>query len=239
MLVLALDTSTFLGTVAVVRDGALLAELSASVRATHGETLLPHVQHALKLSGVRLAEIDLLAVGIGPGSFTGVRIGVATAKGLALAERKPLVGVTSLSTLARGLSFGSGFAVPVLDAHKGEVYCAAYARDARGELEEVLAPFHAQPALAAERLRGLAEGQTLWLAGDGLDRYGDAFLGALGQPFVRVPRLMDVPRAACLAHEAVRGFEAYGPSDLAQLEPMYLRPSDAKLPGGVLPPSAS
>ncbi len=236
MLVLALDTSTFLGTVAVVRDGALLAELSASVRATHGETLLPHVQHVLSLSGVRLEDLDLLAVGIGPGSFTGVRIGVATAKGLALATKKALVGVTSLTTLARGLSFGEGVGVPVLDAHKGEVYCAAYNRDGEGELVEVLAPFHAPPQQAAERLRKLGPGKPLWLAGDGLDRYGAQFLEPLGAPFVRAPRLMDVPRASCLAHEAVRRFKAHGPSDLASLEPMYLRPSDAKLPGGVLPP---
>ncbi len=239
MLVLALDTSTFLGTVAVVKDGVLLAELSASVRATHGETLLPHVQHVLSLSGAKLADLDLFAVGIGPGSFTGVRIGVATAKGLALANQKPLVGVTSLQSLARGLTFGEGLGVPVLDAHKGEVYCAAYARDEQGELREAVAPFHAPPEAAAQRLRGAAENQPLWLAGDGLDRYGEQFFGALGAPYLRAPRLMDVPRASCLAHEAVRRFGAEGASHLASLEPMYLRPSDAKLPGGVIPPDPS
>src|SRR3954447_24654475 len=130
MRILALDTSTYLGTVAVVQHGELPAEWSALVRASHGETLLPHVERALELSRLTLAELDLIAVGIGPGSFTGVRIGVATAKGLALAEQKPIVGVTSLRALARGLGVGAGLRVPVVDAHKGEVYTAAYELDA-------------------------------------------------------------------------------------------------------------
>lgn len=232
MLVLALDTSTFIGTVAVLRDGNLLAELSASVRASHGETLLPHVERVLTLAGAKLSELDLLAVGIGPGSFTGVRIGVATAKGLALAEQKPLVGVTSLRALARGMGHGEGLAVPVLDAHKGEVYCAAYARDEQGLLSEVVAPFHALPAEAARHLRSFAPELPLWLVGDGLDRYGDAFLEPLGVRVCRAPRFNDVPRAACVAYEAEALFRHQGAPDLAELEPMYLRPSDAKLPGG-------
>lgn len=236
MLVLALDTSTFIGTVAVLRAGSLLAELSASVRASHGETLLPHVERVLRLAGVKLAELDLLAVGIGPGSFTGVRIGVATAKGLALAERKPLVGVTSLRSLARGMGHGEGLAVPVLDAHKGEVYCAAYARDGHAELVEVVPPFHAPPGEAAQHLRSRVSGERLWLSGDGLDRYGEAFLGPLGEPTQRAPRFADVPRAAAVGYEAMQQFQRDGAPPLATLEPLYLRPSDAKLPGGVAPP---
>lgn len=229
MRLLALDTSTFVGTVAVTRDGELLAEWSASVRATHGETLLPHVAKVLELSGVAPAELDAIAVGIGPGSFTGVRIGVATAKGLALALGKPIVGISSLRTLARGMSSGAGLCVPVLDAHKGEVYCAAFALEA-GELVERVAPFHAQPEEAARRLREAAGEQCLWLAGNGVGRYGEVFSGPLGAPFVRAPSFCDVPRGACLAHEATMQLARKGPDDLATLEPMYLRGSDAKLP---------
>jgi tRNA threonylcarbamoyladenosine biosynthesis protein TsaB len=232
MLVLALDTSTMLGTVAVVRDGQLLAELGAFVRASHGETVLPHVERALHMAGIGLAQVDLLAVGIGPGSFTGVRIGVATAKGLAMAERKPLVGVTSLRSLARGLGHGAGLAVPILDAHKGEVYCAAYAHRADGGLDEVVAPFHALPDQAAQHLRARAGEQTLWLAGDGPERYGAQLLDPLGSAVVRAPGFANLPRAACLAHEAMLAFEREGAAELAVLEPLYLRPSDAKLPAG-------
>lgn len=230
MLVLALDTSTYLGTVAVLRDGALLAEISAFVRATHGETLLPHVARALELAGVTIEDITLLAVGLGPGSFTGVRIGVATAKGLALAQNKPLVGVSSLRVIARGMGHGEGLAVPVLDAHKGEVYCAAYARDDAGELREQVAPFHAPPGAAAARLREAAPDALLWLAGDGLARYGEQFTGPLGEPVRRAPGYADAPRAACLAYEAAQLYAREGAHDLSRLEPYYLRPSDAKLP---------
>jgi tRNA threonylcarbamoyladenosine biosynthesis protein TsaB len=233
MRVLALDTSTFVGTVAVLRDGALLAEWSASVRATHGETLLPHVARALEQAGVGARELDLIAVGIGPGSFTGVRIGVATGKGLALAEGKPLLGLSSLQVIAMGMPGGEVRAVAV-DAHKGELYCALYALDG----SELLAPFHALPAQAAARLREGAKGQPLWLAGDGAERYGESFTGALG-PFVRAPAFCDVPRAACLAFAAAREFARNGPSDLAALEPLYVRPSDAKLPSPARAPEGA
>jgi tRNA threonylcarbamoyladenosine biosynthesis protein TsaB len=230
MRVLAIDTSTFVGTVAVVEAGELLAEASASVRASHGETLLPQIARVVEQSGLSLNEIELFAVGIGPGSFTGLRIGVATAKGLALAQQRPLIGITSLRCLARGMSAGAGLIAPVLDAHKGEVYCAAYALGSEGELVPRLAPFHAPPAEAAARLAAEAAGERLWVAGSGLTRYGAVLSDGLGPGFRRAPQFCDVPRAACLAHEALRELERSGPSDLAALEPMYLRPSDAKLP---------
>jgi tRNA threonylcarbamoyladenosine biosynthesis protein TsaB len=228
MRVLALDTSSFVGTVAVLRDGALLAEWSASVRATHGETLLPHLARALEQAGLKASEIDLFAVGLGPGSFTGVRIGVATAKGLALAERKPLVGLSSLQVIARGMPAGELRAVAI-DAHKGELYCALFTLDDGGRLHEALTPFHAPPEHAAQRLREAAGGARMWLAGDGAEKYGAAFLDGLGD-VQRAPAFGDVPRAACLAHEAALAFAARGPSDLSNLEPLYVRPSDAKLP---------
>jgi tRNA threonylcarbamoyladenosine biosynthesis protein TsaB len=230
MLLLALDTSTFIGTVAVLRDGELLAEWSGSVRATHGETLLPHLARTLELAGVALASLDALAVGLGPGSFTGVRIGVATAKGLALAQEKPIVGVSTLRMLARGFVAGPGLLAPVLDAHKGEVYAALYATDEQGELRERLAPFHAAPDEAARRLRAEAGDVPVAFAGSGLARYQDALFSALGGQARRAPRFCDAPRAACLAHEAARELERRGPDDLATLAPLYLRESDAKLP---------
>jgi len=230
MRILAIDTSTLVGSMALVRDGELVSEWSASVRASHGETLLPAVQRLLSAASTSLHDIDAFAVGIGPGSFTGVRIGVATVKGLALAEGKPIVGVTSLRVLARGLSGGAGLRVPVVDAHKGEVYCAAYEIAEDGALVPRVEPFHAAPEQAAQRLIAALPGQALWLAGNGLGRYGDAFLLPLGTAARRSPTFCDVPRAACLADEALRDLQLHGPSDLARLEPLYLRPSDAKLP---------
>lgn len=229
MRILALDTSSLVGTVAVLADGELRAEWSASVRASHGETLLPQLARALEQAGLALADVDLFAVGLGPGSFTGVRIGVATAKGLALAEQKPLVGVTSLRVLARGMPAGALRAVAV-DAHKGEVYCALYELDEAGVLRERVSPFHAPPEVSARVLREAAGERTTAIAGSGLARYGAALIEPLGPHFLRAPGYCDVPRAACLAHEAAHLLAHEGPSDLALLEPLYVRPSDAKLP---------
>ncbi|MDB4984834.1 MAG: TsaB protein required for threonylcarbamoyladenosine ((6)A) formation in tRNA [Myxococcaceae bacterium] len=229
MRILALDTSTFVGTVAVLRDGELLSEWGASVRASHGETLLPRLAQVLEAAQLSLAEIDLFAVGLGPGSFTGVRIGVATAKGLALAEAKPLVGVPSLRVIARGMTAGSLRAVAV-DAHKNELYCALYELTAQGELRELLPPFHELPGAAALRLREAANERPVCVAGNGVERYGDDFTRPFEGMLTRVPAFCDVPRAACLAHEAERIFAAQGPSDLSRLEPLYVRASDAKLP---------
>jgi tRNA threonylcarbamoyladenosine biosynthesis protein TsaB len=229
MRILALDTSTLVGTGAVLRDGELLAEWSAWVRASHGETLLPQLARALEQAQLDIADVDLFAVGLGPGSFTGVRIGVATVKGLALARAKPLVGVTSLRVLARGMAAGTLRAVAV-DAHKSEVYCALYRLVDDGSLSELVAPFHAPPERAAALLREAAQGELLWIAGNGIPRYGDAFVKPLGERVVRAPAYCDVPRAAALAHEAALTLALHGPSDLSRVEPLYVRPSDAKLP---------
>lgn len=230
MRILAFDTSSYVGTVAVVEDGELRAEWSALVRASHGETLLPYVERVLSVSGLSLSQIDVFAVGLGPGSFTGVRIGVATAKGFALAERKPLVGVPSLRVLARGVIAGEGVRVPIVDAHKGEVYTAAYELDAAGELCERVAPFHAPPAEAARTLREALGASRVAVCGSGLGRYPETLPAALGAATLRCPIFCDVPRASCLAHEAALAFAHRGPDDLARLEPLYLRPSDATLP---------
>jgi len=228
MLILAIDTSTELGTVALVREGRALAEVSARVRARHGEVLLPHVQHVLELAQHTVADLDLIAVGLGPGSFTGCRIGVSTAKGLALAADKPIRGVVSLRAVARAVPGPGAVIAPLFDAHKGEIYAAAY-RPGTSDLEEVVAPFHAEPAQVAAVILQATRGETLLLSGDGFRRYEEELTRELPAAEA-LPPSFDVPRASFVAEEALERFERDGPSDLAELEPLYLRPSDAKLP---------
>lgn len=228
MRVLAIDTSTELGSVAVLVDGELRSEIGARVRARHGETLLPLIAQALEHAALARHDLDLLAVGIGPGSFTGTRIGVATAKGLAVALDRPLMGVVSLVAIARATP--GRWIVPVVDAHKGEVYAAVFERDNRGALNERLAPMHAVPAEAASHVRAIVPAsETLVVAGSGVRRY-PAELAALAPHHV-LPALFDAPRAAIIALAAEERFAAQGPDDRAALEPLYVRPSDAKLPG--------
>lgn len=230
MHVLALDTSTAVGSVALVTNGQLRGEVAALVRAKHGEVLLPHVERVLELADLEIREVDLLAVGTGPGSFTGTRIGVATVKGLALSGPTPVVGVGSLRVLARGLGVADAVAVPMVDAHKGELYVAAY-RIRHGAIsDELVAPLHARPVDAVREVRSIVgDDDVLVVCGDGLRKYGDVVRAELGA-FIEAPSVFDVPRASLLAIEALARFERDGASDLATLEPTYVRPSDAKLP---------
>lgn len=223
MNVLALDTSTELGSVAVLGEGELRSEISARVRARHGETLLPLIEEALRLAKMERGAISLLAVGLGPGSFTGTRVGVATAKGLAVALGAPMVGVVSLRAMARGAP--GRLIVSAADAHKGEVYAALYARTAAG-LEERVAPFHAPPEEALTRLGALEPDAVA--CGSALRRYPERFAAPLSA--AALDPAFDAPRGALIALEGLARFERQGGDDASALEPLYVRPSDAELP---------
>jgi len=228
MLILALDTSTPVGSVALLSDETVLARASADVKGQHGELLIGTIARCLEEGGRTLADVDLLAVGIGPGSFTGVRVGVATVKGLALSNGLPLIGVVSLVAMARSVGPGEGVVAPLVHAHRGEVYAAVYRRDDAGP-QILVEPFNALPAEAARQIREAAGGAPLLVLGDGYRRYAAAFGEHLGV-FDAAPEAHDAPDAAAIGLEGRRRFVADGPDDTAALEPLYVRPSDAKLP---------
>ena len=126
MLILAFESSARPASVALLRDGELLSQYSQCSQLTHSRTLLPMAEDMLKNAELTLADVDLFAVAHGPGSFTGVRIGVSTVKGLAWASEKPCVGVSTLEAMAwHGLAAG-GLICPVMDARRGQVYNALF-----------------------------------------------------------------------------------------------------------------
>jgi tRNA threonylcarbamoyladenosine biosynthesis protein TsaB len=231
MPVLAIDTSSSITAVALVEGARVLSEDDSPSEHKHGETLLPRVQQVLKAGGVELAQLQAIAVGVGPGSFTGLRVGLATAKGLSLATGTPIRGVSSLRVLARGLHDDGGVGdrplLTVLDAHKGEVFVAGYRAGEGGALTEVLAPLHAEPAEAARRVRQALGGGVV--CGDGARRYEDTLRAEL-PGFALADAAHDAPRGRHVAAEALRALALEGPSDLTHLEPSYLRGSDARLP---------
>ena len=231
--ILAFDTSTDVTAVAVTQDDQVLAELDAPSSERHAQLLLPRVNECLAHAGLTLADIELFAVGVGPGSFTGVRVGLATAKGFALATGKPVRGVISLEALAHAAFAHQGvpkdaLCAPVLDAHKGEVFAGSYQRNADGELVSVLAPFHALPLMAAEQLAVAAADRVQYVLGQGVRRYPDMLLGLLAERVL--PSSFDFPKASVLARQARRALARVGESDLRTLVPEYLRGSDAQLP---------
>jgi tRNA threonylcarbamoyladenosine biosynthesis protein TsaB len=231
--ILAIDTSSEIGAVALLEGGALRASLQARVMHQHGETLLPHVDRVLGLAGVSLREVDLLAVGLGPGSFTGTRIGVATAKGLALAHGTAMIGVRTSRVLARAAT--GALRLVAIDAKKDEVFVAAYAASGPGgALVALLEDVHGTPTEVAQRLASLVQGSPsrateASVIGSAVAAHR-AVLEASLPELSFLPDVLAAPSAALLAQEALEAHAARGPDDPAALVPVYVRGADAKLP---------
>jgi tRNA threonylcarbamoyladenosine biosynthesis protein TsaB len=226
MIALGLDTSSAAGSVGVVSSGGLPhAEINLRAGLTHSERLLPSVRALLDVAGVRMEEIDLFAVAAGPGSFTGLRIGMAAAKGLALACGRPLVGFSTLETIARASAPWAArgdAAVPVcvlLDAGRGEVYRGLF-RVAGTRVE----PLVAEAALPPEQAVAGVPGGCL-VVGDGLTAHAER-LGPLPADVIRVARAPFI--GAMLARRALDLLEETGAGRLPPLVPNYLRVSDAE-----------
>lgn len=223
-LVLGMDTATADASVGVSGNGEPVIELAvgpgADGRPQHSRLLLGEVERAVETAG-GWAAIERIAVGIGPGSFTGLRIGIATARGLAQARGLPLAPVGSLAALARGLAehpeLGDRPALAVIDARRGQVFAALHGAGG----EERWGPFVAAPEELARRLAGLDSAPLA--AGDGAVRFA-AELEAVGvtvaPPRDTVHRIK--ARHVCALGEAADGM----PPD--RVEPLYLRPPDAK-----------
>jgi tRNA threonylcarbamoyladenosine biosynthesis protein TsaB len=223
VLVLGVETSTMQGGVALVGHDRLVSEYMLNVEATHSERLLPAIDRMLSDAGMGLDALSGIAVSIGPGSFTGLRIGLSTVKGLAYATGLPVVGVPTLEALAWTLPFAAEQVCPVLDARKQEVYTALF-RHERGGLVRLME----DAALAPETLCSRIRKPTLFL-GDGLAAYGELFRRRLGDRMLLPPLASRGARPACVA-ELGRERLLRGQGEPAEsLVPRYLRPSEAEL----------
>ncbi len=206
----AIESSTALGSIALFDGDALVASDAQRVSNAHGESLLPMVNTLFERVGWRPRDVDRWAVGIGPGSFTGVRVGVATVKGIALVSGAEVVGVTSLDTVAFGVRAPAGHPVAsLLFAMKGELFFQVV----RGE-EILVPPTNARLADTPALLRGVGTGPMI-LVGDGASMLPSA----------------DVPREWTIVsdppHDAPR---AEALDDVVKLEPLYVRPPEITKP---------
>jgi tRNA threonylcarbamoyladenosine biosynthesis protein TsaB len=216
MRVLAMETSTLAGGVALVDGEHLLGEYLLDIRVTHSERLMVAVDRVLSDVGWTIGDLDGLAVSIGPGSFTGLRIALGTAKGLAFGRKLPIAAVPTLDAMAASLPFAALAVCPVIDARKGEVYAAFYRWDraaARRESDYL--------ALAPDELARRLDEPTI-LLGDGAR--------SIVSPHARLaPAARRVPSPATVAqlgHERLVRGETVAAADLT---PLYLRPSQAEL----------
>lgn len=224
---LAVETSTLTGGVAVLDGDTVVGESRLNVAVTHGERLLAAVEALLRAVRWRLEEIDALAVAVGPGSFTGLRIGVSTVKSLAFATGKPVAGVPTLEALAWLLPFCAYPVCPVLDARKREVYAALY-RTTDGALEPLMAARAIGPEALAEELAVTTDRPVVFL-GDGVGVLAPTLVRTLGPRARLAPPGLRLPSAVTVGElgvQALRRGEAVEP---AMLVPLYLRPSEAEL----------
>ena len=231
---LVLETATLTASVAIV-DGTpgsaapprVLGHAAAQVT-THSETLLCLVQAALDEARLTVAAVDAVGCGAGPGSFTGLRIGLCTAKGLCFATGRPLVMASSLQALALAATPAAEGALvgAVLDAKKGEVYCGFY-RGAAAEpvTDEVALP----PAAFAAHAAAVAAGAPFVLCGSGVRAYPDEMGQAAKASGARILDAPERPDAVAVGRLCLLRLGTGGPVDLAAATPTYVRPSEAEM----------
>lgn len=217
MLILALDSTAIVASVALCRDETPIASFTVKNGNTHSETLLPMVESVLKAANVTVSDIDLFACSVGPGSFTGVRIGVATLKGLAFGQSKPCIGVSTLEALAQNLVPFDGVICPVMNARRGQVYNALF-RFEQGELIRLCA----DRALSVSELETELSGMTLpvTLCGDGVAEFKRL------APNFAVQGISDLlvdQSAASVAKIALKAYYRGESGTDASINPIYLR----------------
>jgi tRNA threonylcarbamoyladenosine biosynthesis protein TsaB len=227
MNILAIDTSTSFASIAIAVDEQIVAESLVNTNRTLSARLVPEIERLLATAGLAIADIDLFASSIGPGSFTGVRGGVATIQGLALATGKPCAGFSSLAMLAMNVSLSSPLVCPMLDARKSEVYAALYDCSTAIPAPRLNDCVLSLAALL-DRITAMT-GERVIFVGDGVLRYGNQIAEQLGDQALFAPSPLHVPHAAngiLLAMHAARHGKMLEPG---QLLPVYLRASDAEI----------
>ena len=224
MRILALETAAKAVSAAITQDGKVLASAFQDTGLTHSRTLMPLVECLLHNTGLTAADLDAVAVSAGPGSFTGVRIGVSAAKGLAWAAEKPCVSVSTLAALARNVSFVDGLVVCAMDARRQQVYNALFeARD--GRLTRLTEDRAIALSGLAEELRGDPRPKTV--LGDGGKLCFD-FLTEAGISCRLAPPHLVKENAVSVALEAEELARNGGLVSAQELAPVYLRPPQAE-----------
>ena len=225
MSILAIDTATQVSSVAVLKEGRLLAELTMQGKLTHSETLLPHIEQVLKMAAVAKEELTGIAVSNGPGSFTGLRIGLAAAKAMSYVLGIPLVGVSTLQALAYQLPAPGVRVRCLLDAQKGNAYVESY----RWENNSLQVVDSVQVAKITDIVAACANmNEQVILLGDAVQKKVAGKLELPANVSVAPPHIV-MPRAACVAMLGQAKLMAGETDNVMDLEPVYIRRSEAEV----------
>lgn len=225
MKILGLDSSGIVASVAVVEDDILVAEYTVNYKKTHSQTLLPMLDEIAKMTELDLNTIDAIAVAAGPGSFTGLRIGSATAKGLGLALKKPLVAVPTVEGLAYNLYDTQGLICPIMDARRKQVYTGIYRFE-----DHRLVTVEDQMAVPMEEMitKLNAYQQPVTFLGDGVPVFKDLIAEKLTVPYTFAPAHVNKQRAAAVAALGLVYYKEGKIQTAMEHIPDYLRVSQAE-----------
>ena len=224
MKILGIESASLVASVAVVSDGLVTAEYTVDFKKTHSQTLLPMIDEVTRMLELDLHEIDAIAVSGGPGSFTGLRIGSATAKGLGLALNKPLIHVPTLDATAYNLFGASGLICPIMDARRNQVYTGIYRFER--EFETVMDQDAMDMGELIGKLNGM--GERVIFLGDGVPVYEKQISEKMTVPYDLAPAHVNRQRAASVAALGAVYF-AEGKTETAmEHKPDYLRKSQAE-----------
>lgn len=235
MKILGIDSSGMVASVAIVQDDVIIAEYTMNHKKTHSETLLPMIDEIVKTSETKLEELDAIAIAAGPGSFTGLRIGAATAKGLAMAIDKPIIPIKTCEGLAFNMWGAEGLVCPIIDARRNQVYTGLYR--VKGNVEIIL---EQQPMDIHELIEyinnyskrreasegGPAEGVTF--LGDGVAIYQDVIWKEIDIPCQMAPAMMNRQRGASIASYGELLYKEGKYINADDFAPEYLRKSQAE-----------
>jgi len=223
MKVLAIETATMSGSIAVVEDDTLIGEVRINVKIAHSERVMTSVEWLLTASNLSINDIDAFAVSIGPGSFTGLRIGLSTIKGLSYAAKKPIVPVPTLDAFARRIRFSSYPVCPMLDARKNEVYTGLYSWE-NGQCRKIIPEIAIAPA---DFLKEIGE-RTIFM-GEGAKIYRQLIIDKLPDNALFASPSEMTPSASSVAEIAIEKLQEGITADPASLVPFYLRRSSAEI----------
>ena len=225
-LILSIETATGCGSVALTRggvnDGKLLAEATAQPETTHSRRLLGSVDWVMRAAGVDWGDLDGVAVSLGPGSFTGLRIGMAAAKGIVFAAHVPLIAVPTLDAIALSCPVIDRPLWCLIDARKQEIYAACYQTSSNGLPEQCRPTEVIRPELLVERIK-----QPAILAGPGLNEYHELFACVEGLRLI--PPALSSPDAARIGFLAAARLLRGERANPATVAPMYVRASEAEV----------
>jgi tRNA threonylcarbamoyladenosine biosynthesis protein TsaB len=234
MLILAIETSTQTGSVALVEaplpaEGSgggekIIGEHTLNLPGTHSERLMPSIHSLLQEASLSIGDVQGMALALGPGSFTGLRIGASTVKGLAYALRVPVAGIPTLDGLAHNVRFASSLICPILDARKKEVYAALFREKGNEELEKISADWVLSPEDLCSRICE----KTIFV-GNGTEVYGEFLRARLGSQALFAPPELSLPRAVNIARLSLAKFRKGLTLDLFSFTPSYIRRSEAEI----------